>query len=308
MSKHTSPISGLRHVALAVEGYETVVDFYSRLWGLELVAGGDGLAYLGSPIGAERYLLRIRKDAGKRVDLVSFACTSRAEVDALAARLARANVRIDRQPAELATPGGGYGVRFFDVDGRLIEVSADVVDRAPRARKPGEAVPSGLSHVVFNTTNIDVTRAFYEEHLGLRLSDWLEDFMCFLRCGTQHHILALARGPHVSLNHVSYEMGGIDAYMRATGRLVRAGCKPIWGPGRHGAGDNTFSYFLDPAGNIAEFTTEMETVNEADWIVRRFAATPEAQDQWGTAGLVTDAMIPAMFNAPDRGLWVTAPV
>ena len=96
MSRHTSPISGLRHVALAVEGFDTVVDFYSRLWGLELVAGDDRVAYLGSPIGPERYLLRIRKGDGKRVDFVSFASTSRGEVDDLAGRLVRTLVDEDK--------------------------------------------------------------------------------------------------------------------------------------------------------------------------------------------------------------------
>ena len=37
--------------------------------------------------------------------------------------------------------------------------------------------------------------------------------------------------------------------MRGTGRLLRAGVEKVWGPGRHMAGNNTFSYFLDPHGN-----------------------------------------------------------
>ena len=75
------------------------------------------------------------------------------------------------------------------------------------------------------------------------------EMMYFLRCNPQHHSLAIARGPHASLHHASFEMRGIDEYMRGTGRLLRAGVEKVWGPGRHLAGNNTFSYFLDPHGN-----------------------------------------------------------
>ena len=67
------------------------------------------------------------------------------------------------------------------------------------------------------------TKQFYEDHLGFVLSDWLEDEMCFLRVRTDHHIIAIGHGPHTSLNHISFEMRGIDEFMRGTGRLMRAG-------------------------------------------------------------------------------------
>ena len=34
--------------------------------------------------------------------------------------------------------------------------------------------------------------------------------------------MAIARGPHPSLHHASFELRGIDEYMRGTGRLLRA--------------------------------------------------------------------------------------
>jgi catechol 2,3-dioxygenase-like lactoylglutathione lyase family enzyme len=306
---HTEcPIAGLRYIALAVENFDETLAFYSGLWGLEVVAAEAGLAYLASPADPAAYILRLRQAEAKRVDLAGLSCPDAAAVDALATRLRDADVRIDQAPAPLTSPGGGYGLRFFDCDGRLIEVSADVAERTPTGSRL-KGIPLGLSHIVFNTTDILKTKSFYEDVVGLKLSDWLEDFMCFLRCATtQHHIVALASGPHVALNHVAYEVGSIDAQMRGTGRMMRAGHKVIWGPGRHGAGDNTFSYFLDPAGNICEYTTEMEHVDDATWSVRRFETTPEAQEQWGTGGLVTDGMIPAMFNSPDAGLWQSSPV
>ena len=91
------------------------------------------------------------------------------------------------------------------------------------------------------------------------------EMMWFMRINAWHHSLAIARGPHPSLHHASFEMRGIDEYMRGTGRLLRAGVEKIWGPGRHMAGNNTFSYFLDPHGNTVEYTTELELLDEDTW-------------------------------------------
>ncbi|TVT61648.1 hypothetical protein FNH05_02485 [Amycolatopsis rhizosphaerae] len=96
-------------------------------------------------------------------------------------------------------------------------------------------LPRKLSHVVLDTPNIAETMTFYTERLGFRLSDWLENRMCFLRCSADHHSLTLTRRGHAGPNHMSFEMGGLDEYMRGTGRLIRARREPLWGPGRHSA-------------------------------------------------------------------------
>jgi len=304
-----SPITHLRHVGMAVPDYAESTEFYKNIWGLVPVAEDNGVTFFATPASPENYILRVRKDFQKRLDLIAFAAESRQAVDELGARLGTADVQLNREPGDLDTPGGGYGLRFFDPDGRLVEVSADVEQRPFRVLEPRESIPQKLSHVVINSTDVVATKQFYETHLGFKLSDWLEDRMCFMRTRIDHHILAISKGPHTSLNHVSFEMRGIDEYMRGSGRLIRAGNKPLWGPGRHGAGDNTFTYFLDPNGNVVEYTTELEKIQDSDaWEPRVFEATPEGADQWGTGGLITEAMIPAMFNDPDKGLWNSSPI
>lgn len=308
MNAGQSPITRVRHVGLAVPNFVEAVEFYKNYWGLEIVAQDSAVVFFGTPAHPEHFVLRVRKDSAKRLDLISFAVADKHDVDVLAQQLATAGITVVAEPDTLQTPGGGYGFRFFDPDGRLLEVSSDVAERSVRALEPRESIPQKLSHVVINSTNVVETKRFYEAHLGFRLSDWLGNQMCFMRVRSDHHILAIAQGPHTSLNHVSFEMRGIDEFMRGTGRLHRAGRGAIWGPGRHGAGDNTFSYFLDPAGNLVEYTTELETIeNDDSWEPRTFEMTPEGSDQWGTGGPFEE-MIPAMFNDPDKGLWIPAPI
>ena len=131
------------------------------------------------------------------------------------------------------------------------------------------------------------------------------EVMWFLRTNRYHHSLAIARGPHVSLHHASFEMRGIDEYMRGTGRLLRAGVEKVWGPGRHMAGNNTFSYFLDPHGNTIEYTTELEELDEDTWHPHLYDfSDPEVTDQWGTANPMNEFVAKKSFNDPDRGVFV----
>lgn len=212
-------ITHLRHVDLAVPDYARQREFYAGVWGLTEVAGDTGISFLAAEGSPEQYIVRLRKAEEKRLDLVSFGAASAADVDALAERLGAAGVRMVGEPGKLATPGGGYGFRFFDIDGRTVEVSSDVAVRPRRRLEEREAVPVRLSHVVLNSPDLGATRVWYERHLDFALSDTLAS-------------------QHTSLHHISFEMRGLDEYMYGTGRLLRAGVRMIWGPGRHKARRN----------------------------------------------------------------------
>ncbi|MDX6744821.1 VOC family protein [Actinocorallia sp. A-T 12471] len=314
MTSRTRLITHLRHVDLAVPDFARQRDFYAGVWGLQEVATDTGLSFLAAVGSPEQYIVRIREAADKRLDLVAFGAATPADVDALAARLAASGVRIIREPGALDTPGGGYGLRFFDLDGRTIEVSADVAVRPHRRLEEKEAVPVRLSHVVLNSPDLAATRAWYEKHLDFALSDTLSsphmgDVMHFMRCNPQHHSLAIAKGPHASVHHLSFEMRGIEEYMRGSGRVIRSGARKIWGPGRHLAGDNTFTYFLDPHGNTVEYTTELELLDEDAWHPSVYDfSQPEVTDQWGTANPMNELVAKESFNDVDRGVFVAPPV
>ncbi len=300
-------ITHVRHVALGVSDLHRARRFYRDIWHLDLVGDDSDMAWFGAGC-AEPFILRLRSEQDQRTDLVALGAASRQHVDEVADIVARAGATVIREPGLLDGPGGGYGLRFFDPDGRVLEVSADVTPRAFREVEPTESRPRKLSHVVLNTPDIDGTRWFYEQVLGFRVSDWLGDAMCFLRCNREHHAIALFRAPHVSVNHISFEMRGVDEFMRGTGRLVRSGNRPLWGPGRHGPGNNTFSYFRDSEGFVVEYTTELEHIDEArGWCPQVWEMTPEKSDLWGTGGELSDATIAALLGVADAGTWKPPP-
>jgi len=307
-------ITHLRHVDLAVPDYGKQLDFFTNTWGLISETSDSGLAFLAAEGSPEQYVVRLRQSPDKRIDLISFGAATPADVDTLAQQVAADGVTLVSEPGTLQTPGGGYGFRFFDNEGRTVEVSAEVAVRQHRKIEEGESIPVRLSHVVINSADPDSTRAFYEKHLGFALSDTLMhprmgEMMWFMRVNAWHHSMAIARGPHPSLHHASFEMRGIDEYMRGTGRLLRAGVEKIWGPGRHLAGNNTFSYFLDPHGNTVEYTTELDVIDEDTWHPHMYDfSDPQVSDQWGTANQMNEFVAQRSFNDPDKGLFVAPPV
>jgi catechol 2,3-dioxygenase-like lactoylglutathione lyase family enzyme len=307
-------ITHLRHVDLAVPDFAIQRSFYTGLWGLTEIGDGDGLSYLAAEGSPEPYVVRVRQADEKRVDVIGFGAADRAAVESLATTLASEGVQLISEPDDVQGPGAGYGFRFFDGDGRTLEVSCDVTPRPHREIEPLESIPVSLSHVVLNSPNPESTVAWYLKHLSVAVSDQLTspqmgDLMWFLRCNAFHHTFAVVRGPHASLHHLSFTMRGIEENLFGTGRLLRAGIERVWGPGKHLAGSNMFNYFLDPSGNTMEYTTELDLVDEATWQPHKYdLSSPNVADQWGTANPMGPDVAMKSMNTPDRGLFVAPPV
>ncbi|MQP68253.1 oxidoreductase [Niveispirillum sp. SYP-B3756] len=292
-------VTDIRYVGYAVSDLEAERAFYRDKWGLREVAEKDGLVYFATEGHPELYVVRLRPADVTRIDVIALAADSNDDVDALYEKVAAAGCRIIFTPRALTSFGGGYGFRFFGKDGMTFEVSAGV-ERGPfRPVAAKEALPEKISHIVMHSPDHNGMVKFFCDVLGFRVSDWLGDFMCFLRCNEWHHRIAILPGPPC-LNHVAYDMADMDAMMRGVGKLKRKEVDLRWGPGRHTAGNNTFSYFTTPAGFAVEYTAELERVDEETWVATVHAPSPDVMDQWG-AGSGGPQTMP--HPAPDAGLF-----
>ncbi|RJG04014.1 VOC family protein [Noviherbaspirillum sedimenti] len=310
---NTNLITHLRHVGFAMPQLEEQRAFYSKEWGLTEVAEKDGVHYFAAEGSPEPYVIRLRKDDKKRADVISFGTATRENVDALAKQLKQDGVQLIHEPRELSAPGGGYGVRLFDLDGRVVEVSADVAPREYRDLEPGESIPARLSHCVINSPNPQATVDWYEKCLGFQVVETLHihgnTLMWFMRCShPQHHVLAVGNGPHVAMHHVSFDMRGIDEFLRGVGRLQRDGKELIWGPGRHQTGDNAYGYFQDAAGNTVEYTAGMSQLGDSWTATEGDLSDPAVLDVWGTSNAWGENVMRSHFNTPDEGLFVAPPL
>ncbi|MFM6832498.1 MAG: VOC family protein [Novosphingobium sp.] len=275
-----SRVTEIRYVGYGVEDFDAEKTFYADVWGLEPVGEDETHAWFKAQGADEHHVVQLRKAAENRVDVIALAADSRADVDVLRAKVDEAGCRIVSEPAELTSPGGGYGFRFFSPDGLQFEISSDVAKGSKRDLARWEGVPVKISHIVLHSPNHQALVAFFTDVLGMKVSDWLGDFMCFLRCNSAHHRIAILPGPPC-LNHVAYDMLSVDDMMRGMHRLKLKGIDIGWGPGRHTAGNNTFSYFVTPGGFVTEYTSELEEVDFDTHQHQVHVPAPMVMDQWG---------------------------
>ena len=288
-------VTGVRSIELGVRDLRQSADFYIKVWALDEVAvDGDGIHLRAT--GGEHHVLTIRERPKPTLLDVNFAAPDRTTVDQLCAKAKSYGVKVLGDPAPLSgATGGGYGFRFETPDGLPMSISSDgtqhldvVLDRSR---------PTKISHVVLNSADADEQMPFFIDVLGFRRSDSTH-MMEFLRCCSDHHSIAIVRGSGPSLNHVAYELPNIDGLMRGTGRVKRNGFDIEWGVGRHGPGNNVFSYFIEPNGFVAEYTTELDQIDEATHVPQDAQywdkVMPTRGDRWGTAGPPSNRMQFAM--------------
>jgi catechol 2,3-dioxygenase-like lactoylglutathione lyase family enzyme len=239
----------LQSVELRVPDIESATRFFEEVWGLCRVAGGNAIRLRGTD--ALPYLISLEQGAPAILSITF--CGARSEIGS------------EREVRGLE--GEIYRFRYED--------AASALPAHPDR-------PIGLSHVVLNSADVDAAERFAVEKLGFKVSDRTRH-MTFVRCNRKHHCIAYARAGFSSLNHIAFDMPSLESVMRGIGRLRDAGYPAVWGPGRHGPGNNVFGYFIGPHGGVIEYTAEVEEVDERykvggpeDW-----KWPPGRIDHWG---------------------------
>ena len=266
----------LRAVELQVPQAAEAAGFLERVWGL-LPAGVRGGVRYFKGTGDHPYILSMAPSQAPAISAITFAGPPQ-EIDDVHARVGRANAKIESF-TELDAPGGGNGFVVWGPEAQTYRFVAETAIPEPIAHREK---PVQLTHAVCNSTDVEASERFAVEVLGFKVSDRTAA-MTFARCNRAHHAVAYVRSTFASLNHVAFEMPDADAVMRGIGRLREAGIECVWGPGRHGPGNNVFGYFIAPFGGVIEYTAEIEQVGDdyrvggpEDW-----KWPPGRIDHWG---------------------------
>lgn len=168
--------------------------------------------------------------------------------------------------------------------------------QAGGAIAPAPLRPVKLGHVAGYTPDLMAVQTFYQDLLGFRWSDTVEDFFVFLRCNTDHHAANfVASTKYSDLHHVAFEMRDIEHLQSMLDHLAARAVRLEWGPGRHGPGHNIFTYHRDPDGNLVELFTQLDRIadetlgyfeprpwhEDSPQVPKRWAATPAVMNSWG---------------------------
>jgi catechol 2,3-dioxygenase-like lactoylglutathione lyase family enzyme len=265
----------LRSVDLVVADAQAAADFLEGAWRLLPAGSVKGRRFFRGSAD-HPYIYSVAQGA-PGVVAITFSAPA-PEIDALAARAAKAGAPLERIAA-LDVPGGGSGLVVRGPEGQTYQFCTET---APAPAIDARDRPVQVTHAVINTLSREASERFAIDVLGFKVSD-RTGHMTFVRCDRKHHCLAYAQSREPSLNHVAFEMQDLDAVMRGYGRLREAGFDCVWGPGRHGPGNNVFSYFIAPYGAVVEYTAEVAEAGDdykvggpEDW------KWPEGRiDHWG---------------------------
>jgi catechol-2,3-dioxygenase len=274
-------VARLSHVALSANDVSKQAEFYTARWGLDSIEDAGRDVYLRAD-GPDHHVLVLQPSEGQPgLDHFAFEVSSADDIDRAVDVLSSQGYEIVTPPTQDLEPGVKKAVRFKDPDGNVVELVYGV-DSVSDTYGGRDVKPTLLNHVVLNTRDRKPLEAFYGGLLGFKLSDTLADFMTFWRCNANHHSLAFAaaRGDHLGMNHAAFEVRDWSDLMRGVFYLGEHGVKRMWGPGRHLAGNNLFSYYFDPEGNVVEYTTEVEQITNDDYVP---PIRPLIADQWGSA-------------------------
>ncbi|MGV9711085.1 VOC family protein [Gordonia sp. NPDC003424] len=288
----------LASVTIGVPNVDETRDYYSEFglttgndgW-LSTRDGGDQLRIVAAPT---RRLLELVVGADDlddidRIDheLQAQGFLARREGDAVIAEEPVANIRatvkvLPRIVQERTEPTPYNG------PGRV-----DRIGRAPGVLRDTPITPRKLGHAVIGSTDYEVTRRFFVDGLGFRVSDHIKGHGSFLRCSTDHHNILVLQAPVNYLHHTSWQVDDIDDVGRGAHAMLEGNPeRHVWGLGRHHAGSNFFWYLKDPAGNFSEYYADMDCIPEDElW-------TPE--DLEGARGLFNwGPPPPPSFLAPE---------
>jgi catechol 2,3-dioxygenase-like lactoylglutathione lyase family enzyme len=248
-------VSRIGHLTLETPDLERQLDYYQRVMGLHLAERENSSAYLCTAIGELAVVLK--QGATQRCRQLAFQVSSQTDLDAAARALSSDG--IVAQTREDSRPGCGKVLVFTDLNGTEIELFTAVSFAAP-AGTAGIS-PFKLGHVAFIVDDPVATSAFYERYLGFRVSDWVEQFFVFMRCGPDHHTVNFLRADGRRMHHFAFEMRDAAHLTASCDVLGREKLELIWGPVRHGPGHNIATYHLNTDNMMVELYTELDRMS-----------------------------------------------
>jgi 2,3-dihydroxybiphenyl 1,2-dioxygenase len=285
-----SEIEALGYIGLEVSDLARWTDFAGATLGLQVVQREAG----GVDLRMDDYAWRLRLTEGARDDLafMGWEVKDAGQLQALADRLARAGVPVERLSGDIAAERCvADAIRFADPEGNACEAFYGPLQRTNRPMLSPQGVcfktgRQGLGHIVLSCRDLEAMQAFYTDVLQFRLSDIINTEVVpgrplslrFLRCNTRHHSLALAPVPILKkIVHLMFEVENVDDVGRAMYRCLDAKVHLSMTLGRHSNDEMLSFYPLSPSGFDIEYGWGGLAVDDESWHV----LTHQTTSAWG---------------------------
>ncbi|MSP46269.1 MAG: glyoxalase [Xanthobacteraceae bacterium] len=241
------------HATFETPDLERQIDYFTQVVGLQVAARENGHVHLATKVGD--LVLQVKKSDAARCTTLAFQVDPHLDVADIRKGLEAEGVRSELQSD--AAPGVPNAVVFDDPKGTRIAVFAEQTPIAKNQPVAGIG-PLKLGHLAFCVDDPKAFADFYCKVMGFRLSDWIQDWFVFLRCGADHHTINFVRGKRTMMHHVAFELKDWAQIQTAMDFLGSKNINLAWGPGRHGPGHNIYTYHRNPDDQIIELFTELD--------------------------------------------------
>jgi len=247
------------HATFETPDLEKAIAYYTEFMGLVLAEREHDRAFLASKIGP----LTIALDKSDRAHCskLAFEVAPLTDFVDLSRELAKDGVRGELRNDSV--PGIGQVLAFADDKGTTIELFKDWRYLGEHLQVAGIG-PLKLGHVAFFTPDIARTVGFYEKVLGFRVSDWIGDFFCFMRCSPDHHTVNFFTGPDPVLHHIAFEVKDFVHLQNSCELMGQRRVPIIWGPLRHGPGHNVATYHRNSDAQVVELFCELDQMKDEE--------------------------------------------
>ena len=252
-------VKRMSHATFETPDLERQIDYFTQVVGLQEAGRENGTAFLATKVGD--IVLRVKKGSEARCARIAFQVDPASDLADIRKGLEAEGIK--PKASTDATPGVPRMVSFEDPKGTVLEVFAEQTPIAKNTAVAGIG-PLKLGHLAFCVDDPKKFVEFYGKVLGFRISDWIEDWFAFMRCGPDHHTVNFVRGKRTIMHHIAFELKDWAQILTACDFLGSKNIQLTWGPGRHGPGHNIYTYHRNPDDQIIELFTELDKMLDED--------------------------------------------
>lgn len=265
------------YLSIGVNDLDEAIEFYSRFVRLDVTERRGRTAFMTG--GPEHHWLRLEEGGQPGVRRIAYELAADGAFDTVRQRLSSRGVAYE-EGGDSDSERVEHWLRFTDPGGTNIELFRNMSERGVAPDSPVDL--ELLLHAGWRTTNFAETSRFYQDVLGFRASDWIEDTVGFFRVRNKyHHSAAMLGAENSAFDHLCIQVASLDDLMRLRSNALRAGIKFRNDLLRHAPSGSISIYLHDEArGYAVEYCVGHPKVEDATHRPRRLGLAPDTVDIW----------------------------
>ena len=265
----------LHHLEIQSSNPERLSNFYSNIMDMKIDKVSSDKFLCDGP--SRKIIITLGKD--KTLSHAGMVCRNENNLNGFKDFLNQKELKLKYFNSELYKPGS-----FSDEDPDKNVICFGVLKDKSTASLNGIHAP--LQHLTFASEDVESFQNFYENKLGFQVTDRViknngELATCFTTSNHEHHTIACFKSSKNGMDHHSYEAGDWNHIKGWCDHFASNNIKLMWGPGRHGPGNNLFVFIEDIDGNWIEISAELETVHGRP--VKNWPQEERTLNLWGNA-------------------------